>query len=154
MSTMQSGLKGTNLFEYCENNVVNMIDNNGKIPHFGRKWYNSRLWISRYVAVLIIVVGWSISGAVAKGVQKGLCNIGKKAERELRTHAEAKMKKILLRLAIKMGKAAAKKIFVNSVKKIIRLFFLVLSWRGFTIELAIAEAIERLDGKNDNYFFA
>ena len=46
MSTMQSGLKGTNLIEYCENNVVNMIDNNGKIPHFGRKIF--RIFIYNY----------------------------------------------------------------------------------------------------------
>jgi hypothetical protein len=32
MATMQSGLKGTNLFEYCENNYLNNIDSNGKWP--------------------------------------------------------------------------------------------------------------------------
>ena len=35
---MQSGVKGTNLFEYCDNNVVNKADPTGHWPKWMRKW--------------------------------------------------------------------------------------------------------------------
>ena len=123
--TMQTGIKGTNLFEYCEGNPVNKEDPSGFYP---MTLSGLKQWVKdQGLGGLIFgfVSGW-LSGKFLDKVQKTITNV---VVNTIAPRVKSFMARFSRRIA-KMAKSVFKRIVKNALKACRYLFnALKYAWR-------------------------
>lgn len=113
------GVTGTipshNLFAYCENNPVNLVDATGCYAWYD--FYRARWFVSGAINLAIsLIVGGAVS-AVSKTLEKFIKKMGRRAAANYITHT----------LRTKLLKAGLKAMIANKIVKSIGAIFAVIS---------------------------
>ncbi len=135
-----------NIFAYCWNNPVNYSDPSGYLS-LGENWWNNVENVAWLLDVIIatIPVLFAISNAMkaaktAQAISKAAGKMGKD-----------KLRQAFIDLSIKAAKATGWLALADLGSKI---YDLVITAVGTSLGEIIAQAIDSLDGKNDEYIFA
>ena len=137
---------GYNLYAYCENNAVNNIDPYGTLS-LGKHWWNKTSFVANTIDIIIIAIPALIALSNFLKAAKIATALAKTAAQMSRKALRAAFVEMGLKLATATGWTALKTIG-GAVYDIIE------TVTGYTLGNVIANAVDKLDGRKDNYIYA
>ena len=129
---MQSGLKGTNLFEYCNNNTVNMEDPTGRwCENINSSIKNLAKGIVKWLIKRVKARLKKIAENIIKHSKRKLKNTFNKAKKQLKRLGKKVIKNVSK--AINTVYKSSKKILGNTYKNFEKFFNSLSGWHGFLL---------------------